>query len=153
VDLADVVDHAVERVRRRSGTVVFDVDLQPWRVIGELQTLDRAVVNMLDNAVKWSPPDGVVTVRLVNGVLDVADQGPGVSGEDLPHIFERFYRASDARRLPGSGLGLAIVRQTAQRHGGSVSAGRTPEGGAIFRLTLPGSLAGAATLGRSTGPS
>jgi two-component system, OmpR family, sensor histidine kinase MprB len=137
VDLADVVDQAVERVRRRAGTVRFDVDVRPWPVIGEAQTLDRAVVNLLDNAVKWSPPEGVVTVRLVDGVLDVADQGHGISREDLPHIFERFYRASDARRLPGSGLGLAIVRQAAQRHGGSVSAGRTPQGGAIFRLTLP----------------
>jgi two-component system, OmpR family, sensor histidine kinase MprB len=137
IDLADVVDHAVDRVRPRAGTVRFDVDTQSWPVIGEPQSLDRAVVNLLDNAVKWSPPDGLVTVRLVNGVLDVADQGRGISGEDLPHIFERFYRASDARRLPGSGLGLAIVRQTAQRHGGSVGAGRTPEGGAIFRMTLP----------------
>jgi len=137
VDLADVVDHAVERVRRRAGSVTFDVEVQPWPVMGEPQALDRAVVNLLDNAVKWSPPGGVVTVRLVGGVLDVADQGQGISGQDLPHIFERFYRASDARRLPGSGLGLAIVRQAAERHGGSVSAGRTPEGGAIIRLTLP----------------
>ncbi|MDQ4085919.1 MAG: HAMP domain-containing histidine kinase [Actinomycetota bacterium] len=153
VDLADLVGNAVERVRRRAGGVTFDVDVRPWPVVGERQTLDRAVVNLLDNAVKWSPPDGVVTVRLVNGVLDVADQGPGISGEDLPHIFERFYRASDARRLPGSGLGLAIVRQTAERHGGSVSAGRTPQGGAIFRLTLPRAEDPAPSLGSSTGTS
>ncbi|MDQ4084385.1 MAG: HAMP domain-containing histidine kinase [Actinomycetota bacterium] len=137
VDLADVVDHAVERVRRRAGAVRFDVEVEPWPVIGEPQMLDRAVVNLLDNAVKWSPADGVVTVRLVNGILDVADQGPGISSHDLPHIFERFYRASDARRLPGSGLGLAIVRQAAERHGGKIDAGRTPEGGAIFRFALP----------------
>jgi two-component system sensor histidine kinase MprB len=137
VDLADVVDHAVQRVRRRAGSVTFDVEVEPWPVMGEPQSLDRAVVNLLDNAVKWSPADGVVTVRLVDGVLDVADQGTGIAGQDLPHVFERFYRASDARRLPGSGLGLAIVQQTAQRHGGSVSAGRTPQGGAIFRLSLP----------------
>jgi two-component system, OmpR family, sensor histidine kinase MprB len=153
VDLAEVVDHAVQRVRRRAGSVTFDVDLQPWPVIGELHTLDRAVVNLLDNAVKWNPPGGVVTVRLVNGALDVADQGPGISGEDLPHVFERFYRASDARGLPGSGLGLAIVRQTAQRHGGSVSAGRTPQGGAIFRLTLPRAPDLTRTLGTSPGTS
>jgi two-component system sensor histidine kinase MprB len=153
VDLADVVDHAVERVRLRAGGVTFDVSVQSWPVIGERQTLDRAVVNLLDNAVKWSPPEGVVTVRLVNGVLDVADQGPGISGVDLPHVFERFYRASDARRLPGSGLGLAIVRQTAERHGGSVSAGRTPQGGAIFRLTLPRAVSPSHALGSSTGTS
>jgi two-component system, OmpR family, sensor histidine kinase MprB len=137
IDLADVVDHAVDRVRPRAGGVRFDLETRSWPVVGEPQSLDRAVVNLLDNAVKWSPPDGVVTVRLVNGVLDVADQGPGISGEDLPHIFDRFYRASEARQLPGSGLGLAIVQQTAERHGGSVSAGRTPEGGAIFRMSLP----------------
>jgi two-component system, OmpR family, sensor histidine kinase MprB len=137
IDLADVVDHAVDRVRPRAGGLRFDVEAESWPVVGEPQSLDRAVVNLLDNAVKWSPPDGVVTVRLVDGVLDVADQGPGISGEDLPHIFDRFYRASEARQLPGSGLGLAIVQQTAERHGGSVSAGRTPEGGAIFRMTLP----------------
>ncbi|HEX2175608.1 MAG TPA: HAMP domain-containing sensor histidine kinase [Nocardioidaceae bacterium] len=161
VDLADIVDHAVDRVRRRAGSVDFDVHVEPWPVIGEPQTLDRAVVNLLDNAVKWSPPGGVVTVRLVNGVLDVADQGRGISGQDLPHIFERFYRASEARRLPGSGLGLAIVRQAAERHGGSIDAGRTPEGGAIFRLTLPAAERGEAgeraqphaTLGRPTGAS
>ena len=151
VDLADVVEQAVERVRRRAGTVRFDVQAESWPVVGELQTLDRAVVNLLDNAVKWSPPGGLVTVRLVNGVLDVADQGRGISGQDLPHIFDRFYRASDARRLPGSGLGLAIVRQAAERHGGSVSAGRTPQGGAIFRLTLPAAKAG--SLGPSPGGS
>jgi two-component system sensor histidine kinase MprB len=137
VDLADVVDHAVERVRPRAGSVRFDVAVEPWPVLGEPQMLDRAVVNLLDNAVKWSPADGVVTVRLRDGVLDVADQGPGISGEDLPHIFDRFYRASDARRLPGSGLGLAIVQQAAERHGGTVTAGRTPHGGAIFRLAIP----------------
>jgi two-component system sensor histidine kinase MprB len=137
IDLADVVDHAVDRVRPRTGSVRFDVETHSWPVFGEPQSLDRAVVNLLDNAVKWSPPDGVVTVRLVNGVLDIADQGQGISGEDLPHIFDRFYRASEARQLPGSGLGLAIVQQTAERHGGSVGAGRTPEGGAIFRMTLP----------------
>ncbi|MDQ4008862.1 MAG: HAMP domain-containing histidine kinase [Actinomycetota bacterium] len=167
VDLADVVEQAVQRVRRRAGAVDFDVRLEPWPVFAERQTLDRAVVNLLDNAVKWSPRDGTVTVRLVNGVLDVADEGTGISEEDLPHIFERFYRASDARRLPGSGLGLAIVRQAAHRHGGTVSAGRTPQGGAIFRLTLPaaepggpsGSSGGpgrpepAPTLGRSPGAS
>jgi two-component system, OmpR family, sensor histidine kinase MprB len=137
VDLADVVGQAVQRVRRRAGTVRFDVLVETWAVLGEPQTLDRAVVNLLDNAVKWSPPEGVVTVRLVDGVLCVADEGPGIAGQDLPHVFERFYRASDARRLPGSGLGLAIVRQAAERHRGTVEAGRAAGGGAVVRLRLP----------------
>ncbi|MDP9444028.1 MAG: HAMP domain-containing histidine kinase [Actinomycetota bacterium] len=137
VDLADVVARAVQRVRRRAGSVEFVVQVAPWRVVGEPQALERAVVNLLDNAVKWSPPGGVVHVQLAEGVLSVADRGPGVDEADLPYIFERFYRASDARRLPGSGLGLAITRQVAERHGGSVDAARRPGGGAVFRMAVP----------------
>jgi two-component system sensor histidine kinase MprB len=95
------------------------------------------VLNLLDNAVKWSPPNGTVAVRLYDGMLDVWDEGPGIPEEDLPYVFDRFYRATDARSLPGSGLGLAIVRQAAMRHGGSVLAGTAPGGGAAFRLLIP----------------
>jgi two-component system sensor histidine kinase MprB len=100
--------------------------------------LERAVTNLLDNAAKWSPPGATVTVTLRDGVLQVADQGPGIAPADLPHVFDRFYRAVDARGLPGSGLGLAIVRQAADRHGGVVAAGTAPGGGALFTLRLPG---------------
>lgn len=139
LDLADIVDRAVERVRRRAGAgaVRFDVRTQPWMVVGEPQSLERAVLNLLDNAVKWSPDGGVVTVRLLDGMLDVYDEGPGIPEEHQPHVFERFYRADDARQMPGSGLGLAIVRQAAERHGGSVLAGTAPHGGAAFRLLIP----------------
>ncbi len=138
VDLAQVVDDAVQRVRRRGQGVSIDVQSTPWLVVGDAQLLERAVLNLLDNAVKWSPPLGTVHVRLVDGVLSVADEGPGISNEDLPHVFERFYRSHEARTLPGSGLGLAIVEQTAQRHGGQVRAGRAATGGALFTLRLPG---------------
>jgi two-component system sensor histidine kinase MprB len=138
VDLSEVVAHAVERVRRRAPSVRFDVDTQPWTVFGDAQALERAVTNLLDNAAKWSPPDGVVTVALRDGVLTVADQGPGIADADLPHVFERFYRSAEARGMPGSGLGLSIVKQAAERHGGSVSAGRAPGGGALLTLRLPG---------------
>ena len=87
---------------------------------------------------KWSPPGGRVDVRLVEGRLTVTDQGPGIADTDLPYVFDRFYRSTDARAMPGSGLGLAIVRQTAERHGGSVSAGRSSSGGAMLVLELPG---------------
>lgn len=137
LDLAEVVERAVERVRRRAGSVRFDVHTETWRIVGEPQSLERAVLNLLDNAVKWSPPDGVVTVRLTDGMLDVYDEGPGIPDVHLPHVFERFYRADDARRMPGSGLGLAIVRQAAERHGGTVLAGTAPSGGAAFRLLIP----------------
>ena len=83
--------------------------------------LERAVANLLDNAVKWSPPGGRVEVRVADGELSVRDHGPGIAPEDLPHIFDRFYRSAAARGLPGSGLGLAIVRQVAETQGGSVS--------------------------------
>ena len=137
-DLAQLVAAGVERVRRRAPGIEFDVDAEPWLVVGEPQLLERAITNLLDNAAKWSPPLGTVTVRLRNGELTVADSGPGISDDDLPHVFERFYRSPEARTLPGSGLGLAIVQQTAQRHGGTVTAGRAPGGGAMFVLRLPG---------------
>ena len=138
VELADVVDNAVERVRRRAPGITFDVRTQPWLVLGDAQLLERAVTNLLDNAAKWSPPLGTVHVELTDGLLRVADEGPGIRDEDLPHVFERFYRSSEARTLPGSGLGLAIVQQTAERHGGRVEAGRAAAGGALFTLRLPG---------------
>jgi two-component system sensor histidine kinase MprB len=138
VDFAAVVERAVERVRRRAVGLQFDVALEPWTVHGESAQLERAVTNVLDNAVKWSPPDGSVGVRLSHGRLDVADSGPGVEDADLPHVFDRFYRSPTARAMPGSGLGLSIVRQAAERHGGSVSIGRARTGGALVVLELPG---------------
>ncbi len=138
VDLASVVQRATERVRRRAPGLVFDVQVESWIVDGDSTALERAVTNLLDNAAKWSPPGGTVTARLAAGQLTVADQGPGISPEDVPHVFERFFRATDARHLPGSGLGLAIVLQVAERHGGTVTVGRAPGGGALLVLQIPG---------------
>jgi two-component system sensor histidine kinase MprB len=138
VDLADVVERALDRVRRRATSLHFDVALEPWEVTGEPASLERAVTNLLDNAAKWSPPLGVVTVRLGNGTLYVADQGKGIADEDLPHVFERFYRSTESRTMPGSGLGLSIVRNIAERHGGAVCAGNAPDGGAAFWFMVPG---------------
>ncbi len=137
LDLADVVRSAISRVRRRGPDVSYSVDLRPWAVEGDAQLLERAVINLVDNARKWSPPGGIVTVRLRDGELTVADNGPGISDEDLPHVFERFYRSTEARAQSGSGLGLAIVKQAAQRHGGTVTAGRSESGGALLTLRLP----------------
>lgn len=138
VDFTSVVEHALERARRRGPEVRFEVELHPWTVSGEPNVLERAVTNLLDNAVKWSPPGGRVFVRLHGGRLMVADEGPGIADTDLPHVFDRFYRSARARSMPGSGLGLAIVRQAAQRHGGSVSAGRAATGGALMVFDIPG---------------
>jgi two-component system sensor histidine kinase MprB len=139
VELVEVVDHAVERVRRRAPSVTFRTDLSPWVVSGEAGTLERAVTNLLDNAAKWSPPGGTVRVRLAGGVLSVEDEGPGIAEHDLPHVFDRFYRSEESRAMPGSGLGLSIVAQAAARHAGSVRAERSPHGGARLVLHLPGS--------------
>ncbi len=143
VELTDVVSRALERARRRAGAVEFDATLVPWTLVGDTTALERAVLNLLDNAAKWSPSGARVRVRMRpvdewSMVLEVADAGPGIADEDLPHVFDRFYRADTSRTMPGSGLGLAIVRQVAVRHGGAVWAGRAPEGGALLVLRLPG---------------
>lgn len=138
VELTDVVERALDRVRRRAPTVTFATNLQPWQVFGDEADLERAVTNLLDNAAKWSPPGGTVTVRLSGGQLEVGDEGSGFTEQDLPHVFERFYRAAEARGRPGSGLGLAIVRQVIERHGGTASAGNAPSGGALLSVWLPG---------------
>ncbi|MBK0866455.1 HAMP domain-containing histidine kinase [Saccharopolyspora sp. HNM0986] len=145
VELVDVVERALSRARRRAGSVEFDVRLQPWTLPGDATALERAVLNLLDNAAKWSQDGGRVRVELHpdgqgSAALEVADSGPGIAEGDRPHVFERFYRSSHARTLPGSGLGLSIVKQVAERHGGSVWAGPAPEGGALLRMMLPGGL-------------
>jgi two-component system sensor histidine kinase MprB len=145
LDLAEVCARAVTRARRRAPSVHFDVRIAPWWVVGESNILERAVLNLLDNAAKWSPPNGTVTVRLAAGILTVADNGPGIKHDDLPRVFDRFFRAEDARTQPGSGLGLSIVRQAVVRHGGSVSATNTPTGGALFTMRIPGALVAAET--------
>ena len=138
VDLADVVDRAVTRVRRRAQGISFDVSTDPWVVVGDSSSLERAVTNLLDNAAKWSPADGTVTVRLADGVLVVDDEGSGIDEVDRPHVFDRFYRSEVSRAMPGSGLGLAIVRQVLDRHGGQIEVSESPAGGARFSLWLPG---------------
>ena len=137
VRLDRVVDAVVERARARAGRgVTVRLRAEPTVVRGEPQRIHRAVSNLVDNALKWSPVGEPVEVRLANGELVVRDHGPGFAGEDLPHVFDRFYRADEARGLPGSGLGLAIVRQAAEAHGGSVEAANAPDGGAVLRVSF-----------------
>lgn len=138
VDLTGIVDQAVSRVRLRAPSLTFDVHAEPWWVVGEASSLERAMTNLLDNAAKWSPPGGTVTVRLVGGALTVDDEGPGIAEADRPHVFDRFWRADESRGLPGSGLGLSIVRQVAERHSGWVEADSAPSGGARLAMRLPG---------------
>ena len=149
VELAAVVGQAVTRVRRRTTTVAFDVRTEPWWVTGDAAALERALTNLLDNAAKWSPPGGTVSVELHEGTVMVADQGRGISPTDLPHVFERFYRSTESRTMPGSGLGLSIVKAVADRHGGTVTAGTAPDGGAAFWFAVPGTMAPPEVLARS----
>jgi two-component system, OmpR family, sensor histidine kinase MprB len=130
---------AVERTKRNRPGIGFKTDLHESLVHGVPETLDRALGNLLDNAAKWSPPDGEVEVSVRDAEVTVRDHGPGIDEEDLPYVFDRFYRARSARGLPGSGLGLAIVRQVAQAHGGTVVAERAEGGGTLMRFTLNGS--------------
>ncbi|HEY1366973.1 MAG TPA: HAMP domain-containing sensor histidine kinase [Gaiellaceae bacterium] len=131
-----LVNDAVARAQRNAPAVRFTTDLEETTVHGVRPTLERAVGNLLDNAAKWSPSDGEVEVRVRDGEVTVRDRGPGIAAEDLPFVFDRFYRASSARGMPGSGLGLAIVRQVAQSHGGSVTAEQAEGGGTRMRLRL-----------------
>ncbi len=149
VELAAVVSQAVTRVRRRTTTVEFEVHTEPWWVTGEPAALERAITNLLDNAAKWSPEGGRVRVALSHGTVMVSDQGGGISVNDLPHVFDRFYRSTESRGMPGSGLGLSIVKAVADRHGGTVRAGTGPDGGAAFWFQVPGTMAPPEVLARS----
>jgi two-component system sensor histidine kinase MprB len=132
-----LVGGAVERAARHSPDVRFRTSLEETVVDGVASDLERAVGNLLDNAAKWSPAEGVVEVAVADGEVVVRDHGPGIAEDDLPHIFDRFYRAPAARGMPGSGLGLAIVRRVADAHGGEVAAAPAEGGGTVFRLRLP----------------
>ncbi len=137
IDLQDVVANAITRAKRRGPGVFFDVQLAPHPIEGAPDILERAFTNLLDNAVKFSPDGSVITVRMADGTVTVADEGPGIADEDLPHIFDRFYRSDLSRNTPGTGLGLSIVAHTINSHGGWVTAAANPDGGALFTVWLP----------------
>lgn len=147
VDITEVVDRSMERVRRRRNDIDFDIQVVPWYVHGDAAGLSRAVLNMLDNAAKWSPSGGVVGLRMrqmdpTHVEMVVSDQGPGIPESERALVFERFFRSDSARAMPGSGLGLAIVKQVVLKHGGAITvedtvAGGQPPGTSI-RMVLPG---------------
>ncbi len=134
VDL--LTDQAVHRLRKRLPHAIIDAELRPCLVHVDPAAVDHAISNLVDNAIKWSPPGTAVCVVVENGRVSVSDHGPGIAHEDLPHIFERFYRAPHARGMPGAGLGLAIVGSVAQANGGTVEV-RTGSGGSTFTLAFP----------------
>jgi two-component system sensor histidine kinase MprB len=139
IRLDSVVLEAVEiaTTHGRSRGVTFDARVEPTWVSGSTARIGRAIDNLLDNALKWSPDGGVVEVACAEGTVFVRDHGPGVDASDVDYIFDRFYRAPSARSRPGSGLGLAIVAQVAQDEGGGVNVYQAEGGGALFRFSLP----------------
>lgn len=137
VHLGAVVSDALEAARRDWPDTRFTADLAGDVVEGSAERLRVAVKNLLDNAAKFGPPGGPVEVRLAGGELTVRDHGPGIDEEDLPFVFDRFYRAPSSRSAPGSGLGLAVVREIARGHGGAITAEPAPRAGTIMRLSLP----------------
>jgi two-component system sensor histidine kinase MprB len=139
VALHEAADRAVQRARLRKQDVTVTADLSPWYVRGEAAALERAVVNLLDNALKFSPEGGEVTVTLgSDGTLRVRDRGAGIPADELPHVFDRFWRSPTARGLPGSGLGLSIVARTVRQAGGEVELRAAAGGGTEAVLRLPG---------------
>lgn len=147
VELSDIIERSLERVRRRRNDIEFDISVTPWQVYGDAAGLARAVLNLLDNAAKWSPPDGRVAVRLTqvdpaHAELVVSDYGPGIPAQERNLVFERFFRSTAARAMPGSGLGLAIVKQVVLKHGGTLLVRDTIPGGqppgTSMHVVLPG---------------
>ena len=138
VSLEDTVEAALRRARLRGPELTITASLEPWYTRAEPAALERAVVNILDNAVKFSPEGGTIDVRLTGGTLTVRDHGPGIAEDELPHVFDRFWRSPSARALPGSGLGLSIVARTVQQAGGNVTLARAHGGGTVATVRLPG---------------
>jgi len=130
-----LTDEAVRRLRQRVPHAAIDTDLRPCLVHVDPAAVDRAVSNLVDNAIKWTPPGAAVRVVAENGQVSVTDQGPGIADADLPRIFERFYRAPAARGMPGAGLGLAIVGGVAHANNGTVAV-RTGPAGSTFTLAF-----------------
>ncbi|MFB6436730.1 sensor histidine kinase [Streptomyces sp. NPDC056411] len=142
---AALLAHVVTTAREHWPEIAFTVSVAPGAAEvtrpGVPARLSRLLSNLLDNAAKFSPPGGPVEAALDAGPdaldLTVRDHGPGIAPGDLPHVFDRFYRAKAARALPGSGLGLAMARQIAHAHGAELTAEQAPGGGALFRLRMP----------------
>ena len=137
VDLVAVAREVAQRAARRSGRAITVNDLGGNPVDGRVGSLQRAISNLVENAVKYSPAGTSVEIDVDGGSVRVRDHGPGIDDADRPHVFDRFYRAIGTRSQPGSGLGLAIVAKTAADHGGTTFVANAPDGGAIVGFEIP----------------
>ncbi|MFC0058215.1 sensor histidine kinase [Streptomyces actinomycinicus] len=138
VALHEVAQRALERAKLRGGGLEIISELEEWYVSSDPAALERAVVNLLDNAVKFSPSGATVSLQIRDGRLTVRDQGPGIPADELPHVFDRFWRSPTARSLPGSGLGLAIVAKAVQQAGGTVTLQAAEGQGTEAVMRIPG---------------
>ncbi|MDO8847998.1 MAG: ATP-binding protein [Coriobacteriia bacterium] len=145
VDLATTARHAVEGLAplTEARGVLVEIEGSAPPVLGDKDRLQQVLGNLIDNASRMTPEGRTVTVRISaeahESVVQVLDEGPGIADKDLPHVFDRFYRAqaSRDRSTGGAGLGLAIVAAIVRSHGGTVAASRRDGGGTIFTLRLP----------------
>jgi two-component system sensor histidine kinase MprB len=137
IELSELVDRVVTRHRRRTDREITLELNEPAIVNGRVALLERAVSNLLENALKFSANATAINVVVNGSTVEILDRGAGIAPVDLPHVFDRFYRATAARTLPGSGLGLAIVEQIAQLHDGTITLGPRDGGGTTARLELP----------------
>jgi signal transduction histidine kinase len=144
VDLVNIIQRACELFQAiaEENSVTIAAELpESCLVYGEARKLQRVVANLLDNALKFTPPQGTVTVSLKadNGqvAISVRDTGIGISEDDLPHVFKRFYRCDNSRAQQGTGLGLSLVKAIAGSLGGSVNATSHLGEGSTFTVTLP----------------
>lgn len=143
VSLEYLINQAVRAMETRmlAGAVAIQLDVTPVQLEGDPERLMQAFLNILDNAIKYSHPNSkvFVTARLEGGeiVIQIRDQGPGISEAALPHIFEQFYTADPSRQGWGTGLGLAIARRIIEAHNGTITANSNPGKGATFMMRLP----------------
>jgi two-component system sensor histidine kinase MprB len=136
VDLADLANSVVRRFSRRSGRTIA-LDAQSSIVQGRAALIERAIANLIGNAIKFSPDGSSIKVTVRDGMVLVDDAGPGIPTEYRSQVLERFWRAPESRGLPGSGLGLSIVSDMTQSHSGSVIIDQSPLGGARVGFLLP----------------
>lgn len=146
VDLAELAETTVEQMSllaEEKGISLRSRTRDPVQVEGDRTRLKQIIVNLLDNAIKYTPDGGVVELavwsRNGSAFVEVKDTGPGIPESAIPHVFERFYRADEdrSRDVEGAGLGLAIVRSIATAHGGDVSVSNEPGAGCRITVTLP----------------
>jgi two-component system sensor histidine kinase MprB len=138
--LEECVDECVDTARTyaRIKDITIEANVEPSTVLGRRDRLVRAVSNLLTNAVKFTPSGGRIVVTSSVGTISVSDSGTGINEQDLPYVFDRFWRSPSARALPGSGLGLSIVAQVVSELHGTVKVDRDPQlGGARFTISLP----------------